>query len=237
MRFGIDVPNVGLGGDPAVLVEMARAAEDAGWDGFFVWDSVYIHDPPEVRRTVDPWVALAAAAVATRRIHLGTMVTPLPRRRPWNVARQCTTLDHLCGGRLILPVALGEPSDGGFARVGEATDLRTRADRLDESLAILRGLWSGEPFAFTGKHYTLDEMVFEPRPVRGTVPVWVVAAWPRPKSMRRALAWDGMLPFKMTPEGESLARAGYALAGGLTPEDVADIAAYAREHGTRDAPP
>jgi len=122
------------------------------------------------------------------------ILTPPSRRRPWKLARETMTVDRLSGGRLILPVGLGALDDAGFGNVGEPTDARTRADLLDESLAILDGLWSGEPFAFEGRHYRFGSMTFQPTPVqRPRIPVWVVAVTPSERSMQRALRWDGIL--------------------------------------------
>jgi len=217
MRYGVTLPNVGL--EASDLVDLAVEAEAAGWDGVFVWDCIYIADErPGKMLTCDPWIALTAMAARTRRVKLGTMVTPLSRRRPWKVARETVTLDRLSGGRLILPVGLGAIDDGGFSKVGEELDRKARAELLDESLDILAGLWSGEPFSYTGKHYQMGEMTFTPTPAQGShVPVWVVGAWPRMKSMRRAIRWDGVLPAKMTADGAS---------GDMTPDDLRAIGAY-----------
>jgi alkanesulfonate monooxygenase SsuD/methylene tetrahydromethanopterin reductase-like flavin-dependent oxidoreductase (luciferase family) len=208
MRFGVELPNHGGFGDIGLLRDLAAEAEESGWDGVFVWDSLYASRwdrqwPDEARRsTVDPWIVLAAMATVTRRVRLGPMITPLARRRPWKVARETTTLDHLSGGRLVLGVGLGSPDDGAFGMVGEAVDRATRAARLDESLAILDGLWSGAEFSFHGKHHTVEAMTFLPRPVqRPRIPVWVVAAWPRPRSLARAARWDGALPIRMDGSG------------------------------------
>jgi hypothetical protein len=141
----------------------------------------------------DPWVVMAAMAMRTERVRLGAIVTPPSRRRPWKLAREAMTLDVLSNGRLILPVGLGALDDAAFGNVGEPTDARTRAELLDESLAILDGLWSGEPFAFEGRHYRFGEMTFRPVPVqRPRIPIWVVGAWPHERSMRRTLRWDGV---------------------------------------------
>lgn len=122
------------------------------------------------------------------------MVFVPPRRRPWKLAREAVTLDVLSGGRLILPVGLGALDDAGFGNVGEPVEARARAGRLDETLAILDGLSTGEPFAFAGEHYRFGEMTFNPRPVqRPRIPVWVVGAWPHERSMRRAVRWDGLV--------------------------------------------
>jgi alkanesulfonate monooxygenase SsuD/methylene tetrahydromethanopterin reductase-like flavin-dependent oxidoreductase (luciferase family) len=209
MRFGVILPNLGVGGDVLRLVDLAVRAEHAGWDAVLVWDSVFspgwheeYEGQPERQATCDPWLALAAIAVRTRRVVLGPMVTPPARRRPWKLAREVVTLDHLSAGRAVLPVALGAPDDGAFALVGEPIDRRTRAERLDESLAILTGLWSGEPFAFQGRHYRTAAMTFLPRPLQQPrVPVWVVAGWPRRRSMRRALRYDGIIPVRIADDG------------------------------------
>jgi hypothetical protein len=222
MRCGVILPNLGVGGDVLRLVELAVRAETAGWDAVLVWDSVFSpgwHEEyeghPERQATCDPWLALAAIAVRTHRVLLGPMVTPPARRRPWKLAREVVTLDHLSGGRAVLPVALGAPDDGAFSLVGEPIDRRTRAERLDESLTLLTGLWSGEPFAFEGRHYRTAEMTFLPRPLqRPRVPIWVVAGWPRQRSMRRAIRFDGIIPVRIRDDG--------ALSV-MRPVDIADL--------------
>ena len=128
----------------------------------------------------------------------------------------------------MLPVGLGAPDDGGFARVGEQLDRRVRAQRLDESLEVITGLWSGEPYRFEGEHFRVEEMTFLPKPAQSPrIPIWVVGAWPRRRSMRRAVRWDGVLPVKMTPAGEFAE---------VTPDDVRAIAAFATEHRETAAP-
>lgn len=195
MRYGINIPNFGSGGDPRVLVDLARRAENAGWDGFFVWDHVLV-DPAWTLEIADPWIALAAVAQATSRIRLGPMVAAVPRQRPWMLARRTVSLDRLSGGRLILGVGLGWPSGAEFGHFGEETDVRRRAEMLDESLAILAGLWRGEPFAFAGEHYRVGEATFLPRPLQEPrIPVWVGSLRPGPEApLRRAARWDGFYP-------------------------------------------
>jgi alkanesulfonate monooxygenase SsuD/methylene tetrahydromethanopterin reductase-like flavin-dependent oxidoreductase (luciferase family) len=238
MRFGINIPNMGVCGDARMLAELAHDAEGAGWDGLFVWDSLYVKmEDPRNDPTCDPWIALAAMAMRTSRVRLGTMITPVTRRRPWKLARETVTLDQLSNGRLVMPVGLGYADDGAFSKVNEVTDRKARAQRLDEGLAILNGLWSGEAFAFQGEHYQIESMAFQPRPVQQPrIPVWVVGAWARPKSMRRAIQWDGVLPFRMTSEGESLAEDGAALAAGMSPQDVREMKAYIEERRTDPRP-
>lgn len=192
MRYGFLVST----GDPATAAELAAIAEDSGWDGVFTWDGIAIGDG----EIYDPWIVMAAMAMRTDRVRLGAIVTPPARRRPWKLAREAITLDRLSGGRLVLPVGLGAVEDAGFGTVGEPTDARTRAERLDESLEILSGLWSGEPFAFTGRHYAFGPMTFRPASVqRPRIPIWVAASLASEWSVGRALRWDGILPQTADP--------------------------------------
>lgn len=177
-------------GDARTSVELAVEAEAAGWDAVFTWDAIAIGEMD----ILDPWALLAAIAVRTERIRLGAMVFAPARRRPWTLLKQAVTIDHLSGGRLVLPVGLGTQDDAGFGNVGEPTATRTRAARLDETLAIIDGLQGGEPFAFAGEHYAFGAMSLRPLPVqRPRIPVWVVGAWPHERSMRRAARWDGLV--------------------------------------------
>lgn len=228
MQFGVTLPNRNIGSDPAVLVELACEAEQAGWDGVFVFDSIYYILRGGVSAVFDPWIALTAIAMQTSRIRIGPLATPLSRRRPWKVARETTTLDRLSHGRLILPVALGASDDGGFSRVGEELDRKKRAQMLDESLAILTGLWGGKPFRFSGEYYHVEEMTFLPPPVQSPrVPIWMVGAWPRVKSMRRALRWDGVIPTKMNDDGSIV---------DMTPEDIQVMKVWIDERRSTDTP-
>jgi alkanesulfonate monooxygenase SsuD/methylene tetrahydromethanopterin reductase-like flavin-dependent oxidoreductase (luciferase family) len=195
MRYGAYVPNFGPYGDVTVLADLASEAEEAGWDGFFLWDQVSKTTlTPGVDPMVDPWIALAAIALCTRTIRLGTLVTPLPRRRPWMVARQTVSLDHLSAGRLILGVGSG----GGyfdFEALGEASDPTKLASLLDEGLAVLSGLWSGEPFRHHGTNYQIREAQFLPQPVQAPrIPIWVADVWPSKAPLRRAVRFDGIIP-------------------------------------------
>jgi alkanesulfonate monooxygenase SsuD/methylene tetrahydromethanopterin reductase-like flavin-dependent oxidoreductase (luciferase family) len=177
-------------GDPLAQVELAARAEAAGWDGVFTYDAIDIAGTD----MYDPWSLLAAMSLATSRVTLGAMVFAPTRRRPWKVAREAMTIDHLSRGRLVVPVGLGALDDNGFGNVGEATANEERADILDETLAILDGLWSGEPFAHEGTRYRFGPMTFRPRPVqRPRIPVWVALRWPGERSMARALRWDGAI--------------------------------------------
>jgi alkanesulfonate monooxygenase SsuD/methylene tetrahydromethanopterin reductase-like flavin-dependent oxidoreductase (luciferase family) len=188
VKFGVII----TGGPVRTQIELARAAERAGWDGVFTWDGIHLGDGMEVH---DPWVLMSALAMATERVRIGAMIQPLARRRPWKVAREAVTLDHVSDGRFTLCVGLGALDDAGWGSVGEPTDRRTRAEKLDETLEILTGLWTGRPFAYTGRHYRFEPMAFLPAPIqRPRIPIWVVGAWPAERSMARAARYDGLLP-------------------------------------------
>ena len=206
MRFGIDLTIFGEYGDPALLVDLALEAEAAGWDGFFLWDHLTTTHEPEV---TDPWVVLSAVASRTEHLRLGPMVTPLARRRMPKLARETVALDHLSGGRLILGVGLGEHDEEEFSAFGDEADRPTRARILDESLALLEQLWSGEPVSFHGAHLQAESRPFLPTPIqRPRIPIWVAALWPFKRPLRRAAAWDGAFPisadggfeYQMTPD-------------------------------------
>jgi alkanesulfonate monooxygenase SsuD/methylene tetrahydromethanopterin reductase-like flavin-dependent oxidoreductase (luciferase family) len=222
MKFGFVLPS----GDARLAAEMARQAEQAGWDGFFVWEPVW---------GVDAWVALTAAAMVTGRIRLGTMLTPISRMRPWKLASETATLDQLSGGRVILSVGLGAPSSG-FAMFGEETDRKRRAGLMDEGLQILIHLWRGEPFDIEGKHYQVHVRAFEhglppaPLPVQQPrIPIWMVGAWPREKSMQRALRYDGLLPNVMGADGQ-------VRMSPPTPDEIAAMHTYIQERRSERAP-
>jgi alkanesulfonate monooxygenase SsuD/methylene tetrahydromethanopterin reductase-like flavin-dependent oxidoreductase (luciferase family) len=198
MKFGMNVPIFGEYADVRRLAEMAADAEASGWDGFWVWDHVHWsgEDDSEPRQpTVDPVVALTMVAAGTRRIRFGPMVLPLARRRPWKVARELATLDHLSGGRLTVGVGLGAPAGLEFGDFGEQADAPIRAAKLDEGLDVLAGLWTGRPFDYTGAHYRLTRAEMLPRPVQDPVPIWVGGEWPAHRApFRRAARFAGVHP-------------------------------------------
>lgn len=192
MRFAINTPQFGPYGDPRVLAQLAREAEDAGWDGFFIWDHINVSWPDPV---TDPWIALAAMACATKRIRLGALVTPMFRRSPWKLARETVSLDHLSNGRLIVGVGLGGEWFKEISTFDGPLDDKVRAAMLDEGLAILTGLWSGEKFSFDGVHYRVRETQFLPAPIqKPRIPIWVAGTWPNKKPFRRAIRFDGTAP-------------------------------------------
>jgi alkanesulfonate monooxygenase SsuD/methylene tetrahydromethanopterin reductase-like flavin-dependent oxidoreductase (luciferase family) len=231
MQYGITMPNFGDFFHPRALAELARQAEEAGWDGFFLWDHVHFGFFP----TVDPWVALAAIALSTRRVRIGTLVTPLPRRRPIKLARETVSIDHLSEGRLILGVGIGAlPWE--WDHLGEEPDKKTRGKMLDEGLDVLTRIWSGEPVAHQGEHYTVhihdlpfyDKPAhFLPAPVQSPrIPSWVGGCWPNRAPFRRAARWDGVAPIKW----------GGDLEGAMTPDDLREVMTYVMAHRTSDRP-
>jgi alkanesulfonate monooxygenase SsuD/methylene tetrahydromethanopterin reductase-like flavin-dependent oxidoreductase (luciferase family) len=220
MKYAITFPNAGPYGDPKSAAELAAMAEDAGWDGVFLEDYIVHHIAPGALPTYDPWISLALIAARTSKVRIGMTVTPLPRRRPWKVAREALTIDHLSGGRMILGVGNGAPKiDWSFSRFGEALDDRTRAELLDEGLQIITGLWSGERFSFAGKHYRVTDVTFVPTPLqKPRIPIWVGGAWPHKGPMRRAARFDGYSGYRVDPDGP------------LKPDDVRAVRAEIESH-------
>jgi len=216
-------------GDINDIVDLAVEAEAVGWDGVFYWDGIFLERHALAGDHIyDPWVVLAAIAIRTHKIRIGNVLTPLPRRRPWKVARETVSLDHLSRGRLIFPVGLGFVPDGGFSRVGEITDRKVRAELLDEGLDIVTGLWTGRPFSFAGKHFQVDEMTFLPPPVQSPrIPIWVAAVWPFEKSIRRAIRYDGVLPESRNADGSSAE---------IKPADILAIKRYVDLHRDSGTP-
>lgn len=220
MQYGVYISNYALKGDPRNFVKLAKEAEECNWDGFFIWD----HINPETafkNGVADPWITLSGIAAVTERIRIGTTVTPLPRRRPQKVARETASLDILSNGRLILGVGLGGPSDAEFEC--EDTSTRIRAEKLDESLDIINGLWSGEPYSFQGKHYKVDEVTFKPIPIqKPRIPIWCAGSWPLKRPFERAVKYDGVFPL--------------GLSGDLELSDYEDIGNFVAKHRTSKDP-
>ncbi|MBN6039712.1 LLM class flavin-dependent oxidoreductase [Amycolatopsis sp. 195334CR] len=229
MRYSINIPNFGDFADARTVAKAAVAAENAGWDALFVWDHV-VHDKTARRGQPfgDPWMLLTAAALATSRLRLGTLVTPVARRRPEQLARQVATLDALSGGRVIFSAGVGGPIGDEFGSFGDVVDAKVLAERLDEGLGLLSRYWSGQRVDHDGPHYRVRDVellpatVQQPRP-----PVWIAGVWPNRRPMRRAAAWDGVVPlFKTASHGHPPAV-----------DEVRDVVDYVREHrGTQASP-
>jgi alkanesulfonate monooxygenase SsuD/methylene tetrahydromethanopterin reductase-like flavin-dependent oxidoreductase (luciferase family) len=227
VNFSLSLPNYGDWQDPRLVADLAREAEAAGWHGVFTWDHLYVRPGNEV---ADPWAIMTAVALATERVRVGPMVTPLPRRRPWNVVRQLVTLDRLSGGRAVFGAALGYPPREEFGVFGEPEDARTRAAMLDEGLEIVAGLQTGGAFGFDGAHHRLDEVAFAPRPIqRPRVPIWIGGSWPHRAPFRRAARWDGVIPIMARDErGEEPAP---------TVDDMRAAIAFTLEHRAEGSGP
>ena len=220
MKFGMNIAPFGDFADPLALAELAQQAEQAGWDGFFIWDHVFFD--PSFHPNLDPWVGLAAVATATTHIKIGTMITPVPRRRPWKLARETVSVDRLSNGRLILGVGIGDPAQWDYGFFHEETDAKIRAKKLDEGLDILTGLWSGDWFSYQGEQYQIERIRFTPTPVQQPrIPIWVGGWYPNKPPMRRAAKWDGCYLIKNSP---------------MEPAEYKDALAYIRQYRTSDAP-
>lgn len=229
MKFGL----VGSYGSAAQMVEIGRATEEHGWDGFFSWDGVSLTsvsewsgDPLSQVDTWDPMTILGAVATQTSHVRLGAIVFALPRRQPWKFAREALTVDHLSAGRLVLPVGIGAVDDAAVSGVrGGLGTVRDRARAMDESLEFLGKAWTGGVFAHDGEYFGITDVQFVPPPVqRPRIPVWPVGVWPAPRSMRRAARWDGvMLQRGAGSDGE----------GTLRPDEVADAVAWLRTERDR----
>ncbi len=227
MRFSINLPNFGDFADPRAVETVAVAAEEAGWDGLFVWDHVVHHKEHRRGRPFgDPWILLTAAALATSRLRLGTLVTPVARRRPEQLARQVATLDGLSGGRMVFAAGLGGPIEDEYGSFGDTTDPVILAERLDEGLELLQRYWSGERVDHRGKHYTVHDVTLLPATVqRPHPPIWIAGFWPKRRPMRRAARFDGAVPLFETARHGQIAAV----------DQVRELVAYVRRHRPGDA--
>ena len=217
MKRGIFLPPFGSFGEPTSLIELAVIADEARWDGFFLWDHLMHRvDGPYL----DAWIALAAIAARTERIRLGPLVTPVPRRRPWKLAREAVSVDHVSRGRLVLGVGIGTDHSREFSAFGEPDDDRTRAQLLDEGLDIITRLWAGEPVRHSGAHFHVDGARFLPRPFQHPrIPIWCAAHWPNRAPLRRAARYDGVVPV-----------------GRFSPDAVSDLLSEVHHHQTTADP-
>lgn len=238
MRYGICLSNFGTYSDPGVALGLARAAEETGWEGVFIWDHLSFTWGPAA---ADPWTVLATIAISTERVRIGTAVTPVARRRPHVLAHQVATLDNLSGGRVTFGAGLGGVTSE-FGKFGEPTDPKIRAAMLDEGLDLLRRFWSGEEVMHRGEHYTVDGVKLSPTPAQERLPIWIGGN--RPASLQRAARWDGWLADGADPTGVTLSpddlTRSIAIIGRRDPYDVAVLGesdrmvagAYARAGAT-----
>lgn len=220
LKFGLALPYVSA----REAAELCQLAEETGWDGCFMGDAIWCQDP---------MIALAAAAMTTRRIRLGTMIIPMPLRRPWKVASESLALDHLSDGRLILGLGAGAVWMGWHSFPDEVTNTKARVEMLDESIDILTLLYQRKQFDYDGKHYHLkltemDLQHYPPKPVQQPrIPLWVPGLWPHKKSMQRAMKCDGVLVEKRNAEGQWEA---------ANPADIREMKAYITAYRTLTTP-
>ncbi|MHA2169731.1 MAG: LLM class flavin-dependent oxidoreductase [Candidatus Kariarchaeaceae archaeon] len=225
MKFGVDIGNYGAFSDPDYLKKFAHLVEESGWDGLFIWDHLQLF--PEYFRGVpfiDPWIGLSIIAMNTTKIKLGPYITPLSRRRPWQVYRQVVSLDHLSKGRVMFGVGLGTPAEFDMGAFGDATDDKLRAELLDESLDIIQELSTGEIINFNGKHYHLKQVQLLPKPYQERIPIIVGGEWPNKPPFRRAARYQGVVPISNNWPNR------------LSPEDIIKIQVYIAKHRTLKEP-
>lgn len=216
MRYGIEVVPFGPYAEPGPVVELARAAEAAGWEALSIWDHAHFWGG-----VADPWVTLAAVACATQRLRLVTTVSPVPRYRPHLLARSVHALDALSGGRFTLGVGLGVAED--LEPLGDHRDDRTRAAMTHEALDLVARWCAGETVEHAGEHYRADGVQVAGRATQAPrVPVWV-GGLSRP-ALRRAARWDGWVIGTIDEEQHVT----------LPPDAVAASVAYLREQGAGD---
>jgi hypothetical protein len=220
IKFGLVLP----GNEARTVAKLSQMAEESGWDGVFLGDYIWCEDP---------MIALAAAAMITNHIRLGTKVIPVPIRRPWKIASESLAIDRLSNGRLILGLGTGAVWMGWQSFPDEITDAKARAEMLDETVDILTLLYQCKQFDYDGKHYHLkltqmDEMHYPPKPVQQPrIPLWAPLIWPRKKSMQRILKFDGLIAEKWSPEGKFEE---------VTPQDVRQMIAFVTENREGNTP-
>jgi alkanesulfonate monooxygenase SsuD/methylene tetrahydromethanopterin reductase-like flavin-dependent oxidoreductase (luciferase family) len=220
MKFAINFANFGYLGDVGCLADLACDAEAAGWDAAFLWDHVNWTD---MGFHADPWIALGIIAARTERILIGTGVTPIARRRPTKLAREILTLDQLSNGRFVFGAGNGSfPSE--FDDLGDPSDLRIRAEMLDEGLELLQALWSGAPVDFNGTHYQAKAQTFAAQGSHPKIPIWLAGTWPNRKPFRRAARYDGVMAISQD------------FGQPLSTDDVREIAELIVAHRDTDQP-
>lgn len=179
------------------VAAVAAAAEAAGFDGFGFTD----HPAPSQRwldagghDAVDPFVAMAYAAAQTTTLRLVPNIVVLPYRNPFVVAKSGATLDLLSGGRFTLAVGVGYLKRE-FAALGVTFDERT--ELFDESLEVIRGIWTTDDFTYQGKHFSARGVTAHPRPV-SPPPIWIGGNTSAARA-RVARHGDGWCPFAAPP--------------------------------------
>ena len=185
-NFGVLLPTRGVlvyagSGGPRVELnwQMAETAERIGYDSVWIGDSI------TSKPRLEPMTAMAAVAARTNRVKIGTAVLLNALRHPVHLAHAAATIDNISGGRTILGLGAGRSNNQMFvdehAAVG--VPIMERAARMEESIRVMRALWTGEPISNDGEFYPLDNVALEPRPVQQSIPLWISSNW-----VRRGLA-------------------------------------------------
>ena len=239
MKRGVLVsPTIFEYSDPANLVDLAKVTEDAGWDGYFICDHLIL-DPEGMLPLADPSVVLGAIAAVTSRVVIGSMVTPISRRRPWKLAKEFASLDQLSNGRLRIGVGLGG-LDQEFSNFGEDPDKKVLAKRTDEGLAIIEALHTGEVVDFDGEVYQIENARLLPGPVQSPrIPVWVGAMLPAKPGQRRAARWDGVMPHVMPAlleEEQDISGVDMRLLMSPSPEQIREVVDFTSSLRETDDP-
>ena len=218
-KYGIALIQFNEFSDPNLVIEFAIEAEQAGWDGIFLCDHLYYSREP-INSISETWVLLSAIAAKTQTLKLGTYVSPLPKYHPWQLAKITATLDVLSNGRLILGLGIGGP-EVEYEAFGEKYDTKILAEKLEESLDILQGLWSGQPFSYSGKHYSFENVCLLPKPIQSPrIPIILGGMWPSKKPFIRAAKFDGAAPIHKNFPQE------------LTVEEFQEIISLIKQHRT-----
>lgn len=200
MRHALSLPPFGELSDPLVLIDLAVAAEEHGWDGVFLWDHL-LRPVEQATLIADPWIMLTAIAMATKTVRIGPMVTPIARRRPLKLAREIATLDLVSAGRLTLGLGLGVDSGGELTRTAEELDPKVRGSMLDEGVRLLDSMLRGEHVVHHGQHYVIDGITLAPTGVQQPrVPFWLATRGDNLAPLRRAAKYEGLCPTVITPE-------------------------------------
>lgn len=214
VRVGVGLSPLAPGPPDAVFWEMVEALEEVGYD------SLWLNDSPGRLGSVAPLPTLAAVAARTERLKLGTNVLVLPHRNPVVLARELATLDLLSGGRLLPAGGLGID----LPRELEATGVvkAERGPRVEESVAVIKELWSGEPVNHRGRFWSFSDIVLSPQPTRPRLEFWLGGR--APAALRRiGRVGDGWLASFAGPEqvgaGIATIRAAAAEAGRTIDED------------------
>jgi alkanesulfonate monooxygenase SsuD/methylene tetrahydromethanopterin reductase-like flavin-dependent oxidoreductase (luciferase family) len=212
VHFGLFLPPFAEFAEPQRVMTLASSAEDSGWDGLFLWDHMLAGPGVAV---ADPWITMAAIATSTTRLRFGALVTPLPRRRPWVMARQIATLDRLSSGRLVAGVGIGDDGWSEFSSFGEPQDPIVRGEMLDEALDLLQRFLAGNEVHYHGRHFVVDTTALLPKPQQDPLPIWGACRWPHRRPVARAARLQGCFPI-------------FPVEGPPSPPAPSDIAAIRR---------